>query len=90
MAPKRIAGRKLQQRRQIALTIYGTNCYLCGHPLRFDVPHNNPHAYELDHVIPLTAGGTDTIDNWRPTHRVCNARKGQGPPTPPAPPSRRW
>jgi len=30
----------------------------------------------LDHVIPLSKGGYDTIDNIRPTHGICNIRKG--------------
>jgi len=38
------------------------------------VPH--PMSYVVDHVIPLSRGGADTIDNKQPTHRTCNRAKG--------------
>jgi 5-methylcytosine-specific restriction endonuclease McrA len=30
----------------------------------------------LDHIIPLSKGGTHTWDNVRPAHRRCNELKG--------------
>lgn len=33
-------------------------------------------APELDHIVPLSRGGTHTWDNVQCAHRVCNARKG--------------
>ena len=32
-------------------------------------------AYVVDHILPLSAGGPDTIDNKQPAHRVCNRQK---------------
>ena len=32
-------------------------------------------AYVVDHILPLSAGGPDTIDNRQPAHRVCNRQK---------------
>lgn len=40
-------------------------CHLCG----------GPGADTLDHVVPLTAGGTNQPSNLRPAHRACNVRK---------------
>ena len=37
--------------------------------------HDNPMAYVVDHILPLSAGGPDTIDNKQPAHRVCNRQK---------------
>lgn len=35
-----------------------------------------PYADEIDHVIPLAEGGTDTDDNRRPIHNTpCHQRK---------------
>ena len=33
-------------------------------------------AYVVDHIIPIAAGGPDTIDNKQPAHRDCNRQKG--------------
>lgn len=33
-------------------------------------------GFVVDHIIPLEAGGTDTLDNKQPAHRTCNRAKG--------------
>ena len=38
---------------------------------------SDPLAPTIDHVIPLSRGGTDTADNKRAAHAVCNFRKGR-------------
>ena len=43
---------------------YGERCYLCGAPWT-----------ELDHVIPLSRGGSNWASNLRPICRHCNASK---------------
>lgn len=66
----------------------GWMCYLCGQPtpkeLRGTIEWNAP---ELDHVVPLSKGGTHTKDNVRCACRKCNANKsnkveGPLPPNP--------
>jgi 5-methylcytosine-specific restriction endonuclease McrA len=44
---------------------YGGLCWICKAPYR-----------EIDHVIPLTKGGTNWPANLRPICRSCNASKG--------------
>ncbi len=44
-------------------------CYLCGE----EIPKGEGH---LDHVIPISRGGSHTADNLRATHGYCNLRKG--------------
>jgi 5-methylcytosine-specific restriction endonuclease McrA len=51
------------------------NCHLCGEAIDYDLPHLDPGAFVIDHVIPLTKGGTDTIDNVKAAHRSCNSTK---------------
>lgn len=51
-------------------------CYLCRRPIPGDVPWNDPWAFTLDHVVPLSAGGQDCVENLRPAHRECNVAKG--------------
>lgn len=44
-------------------------CAICGKPLsRF--------SYSIDHIIPLSRGGTNNIDNLRAVHQTCNKLKG--------------
>lgn len=44
-------------------------CYLCCKVVK-------KGDESLDHVVPLTRGGTHTYDNLRLAHRSCNSRKG--------------
>jgi len=61
---------------------YGTNCYLCDMPINFNVSgavNNNPQwhsGFHLDHFIPISKGGPDTLENVRPSHAWCNQSKG--------------
>lgn len=48
----------------------GATCYLCG---RTELADGEIH---IDHVIPLSRGGTHTRDNVRVACAVCNLRKG--------------
>mgnify|MGYP006268504591 CR=1 FL=1 len=59
----------------------GINCYLCGKPTDPTATHiqgqegweTYPH---VEHVIPLSKGGTDTLENVRIAHAKCNIDKG--------------
>ena len=63
------------------LTTYGLNCYLCKALIDLKAPRNcRGIGWELglhiDHVVPIIAGGPDTLENVRPTHAICNMKKG--------------
>jgi hypothetical protein len=34
------------------------------------------YGLQLDHVIPLTKGGSDELINVKPSHGICNLTKG--------------
>jgi len=59
----------------------GYDCYLCGTPVDLTAPHNMkdpgwetyPH---VEHVIPLSLGGDDTLENVKIAHAKCNLAKG--------------
>ena len=60
---------------------YGTDCHICGTPidlkaLRKVGKKGWEHGLHLDHLIPISKGGPDTIDNVRPAHGICNITKG--------------
>ena len=62
------------------LELYGTDCHVCGDPIDLSAPRK-PGAkgwekgLHLDHVVSLVDGGTDTVDNIKPAHGLCNLRK---------------
>lgn len=63
------------------LALYGTYCYNCHELIDLNAPrHSNigigwEMGLQLDHVIPLSKGGSDLISNIRPSHAKCNLHK---------------
>ena len=47
----------------------GGKCAICGWPI------NEGRPFDADHVIPLAAGGPDTLDNIQIVHPSCHRRK---------------
>ena len=59
------------------LETYGTDCHICNKPIDLNAPRQcgKPGwewGLQIDHVIPLSKGGNDLIDNLRPAHGYCN------------------
>lgn len=50
-------------------------CGICGQDIDYTLKSPDPGSYEVDHVIPLARGGTDTLDNKQASHRACNREK---------------
>jgi len=62
------------------LFLYGTDCYLCNEPIDMGAPRRSgklgwQKGLHIDHVVPISKGGADTIDNVRPAHGICNVTK---------------
>lgn len=62
------------------LLTYGTDCHLCGGAIDLDAPRTPgkpgwEKSLHIDHVMPLSKGGDDTLENVRPSHGKCNIRK---------------
>lgn len=55
---------------------HGDDCYLCGEPINFKLKFPLPMSPSLDHVVPLSRGGTHTLENAAMAHYVCNQKKG--------------
>lgn len=49
-----------------------SSCYLCGKPLNY----SRPQTVCMDHMIATVHGGRTDVENLRPVHLECNARKG--------------
>lgn len=64
------------------ISLYGTDCYICNEKIdmsasrRSGIGNNWEMGLNIDHVIPISLGGSDTLENVRPTHVICNIRKG--------------
>lgn len=43
--------------------------------VRLDVHYNHSDYATIDHLIPLSQGGTDSPDNVATAHRACNTRR---------------
>ncbi len=66
---------------QQILDLYGTFCHLCHSAIDFSAPRKVGEpgwelGLQIDHLIPISAGGPDTLENVRPAHGLCNNRKG--------------
>lgn len=66
---------------QDVLDKYGTICHLCEEEVDLTLPRlSGTPGWQLglhvDHVIPISKGGPDTLDNVRPSHAICNLGKG--------------
>jgi 5-methylcytosine-specific restriction endonuclease McrA len=62
------------------LEIYGNSCHICLKPIDLFAPRQPgldgwEMGLHIDHLIPLSKGGPDTINNVRPSHGSCNVKK---------------
>jgi|AntAceMinimDraft_6_1070360.scaffolds.fasta_scaffold30952_3 5-methylcytosine-specific restriction endonuclease McrA len=60
---------------------YGSVCHLCSKEIDLDAPRWTAQkgwelGLHLDHVIRVVDGGSHTLDNVKPSHAICNLRKG--------------
>lgn len=54
----------------------GWRCTICGEPIPRDARFPHPGTASIDHIIPLTKGGTHTVGNAASAHTHCNTAKG--------------
>jgi 5-methylcytosine-specific restriction endonuclease McrA len=51
----------------------GHTCGICGGPVDMHVP--GLFGPSIDHVVPVSRGGSNEADNLQLAHRICNIRK---------------
>lgn len=62
-------GRYVQRIAHAVLAEHGERCVHCG----------QSGARTVEHVIPRSYGGLDSLDNCRPAHLLCNLERGTRP-----------
>lgn len=57
----------------------GLDCGLCGKPVNMESRYPAPDSASVDHIIPVSLGGTHDEDNLQLTHWKCNHSKRNKP-----------
>lgn len=68
-----IFDRKLTQ--AMVFKEFGAVCYLCGMAIDMALLANHKFSATIDHIIPLSRGGSHNLENTRPAHLSCNSKK---------------
>lgn len=51
-------------------------CGICGLRVNVKLKHPHPYSPSLDHIVPLSKGGSHTPENVQLAHLRCNLSKG--------------
>jgi 5-methylcytosine-specific restriction endonuclease McrA len=54
----------------------GHRCGICGRPVDASLRAPHPFCLSIDHVVPISAGGDDSLANLQVAHLLCNVVKG--------------
>lgn len=66
---KRVKSLARRWQRNQLINQYGAECYICHEPIE------KAGDITIDHWMPLSKGGSDTLDNYRLAHDKCNHLK---------------
>jgi len=66
---------------QQVIDTYGLDCHICNDQIDLKAPRQPgkdgwEFGLHIDHFVPLSKGGADNLNNVRPSHGVCNLKKG--------------
>lgn len=51
-------------------------CYLCKESIDITLEWPDPRSFTVDHIQPISKGGSDTPSNVSASHWICNLSKG--------------
>lgn len=63
-------GNAFEPIRQQVIARHGMVCHICREPIKSQAD------LHIDHIVPRSRGGSDSIENLAPAHDGCNLRKG--------------
>ncbi len=72
---KSLNARDRKARRRALLELFNSRCAICGKSVRFDAPPDSPNKATVDHVVPLSRGGTNCHPNLQLACFPCNQAK---------------
>lgn len=76
----RLCGR-CQRRKQLTKFIEplaerdGTDCQICFEPVDITLRGRTDLSVSVDHIVPVSYGGTEELNNLRLSHLACNRRR---------------
>jgi hypothetical protein len=73
---RRRAADRIKRMRPRLLARFGGCCGICGRSIDLTLRSPHPGSLTIDHIHPLSAGGSDEETNLWPAHRGCNEAKG--------------
>lgn len=62
-------------RRQMILIRDRWNCHICGNPIDPGLSWPHPGSAVVDHIVPLSKGGSNDFRNLAAAHAKCNNSK---------------
>jgi len=60
----------------VLFEMHGWRCWVCKGTINRHLRFPNFMAATVEHIIPISKGGTHTWDNVAPAHAKCNFEKG--------------
>lgn len=77
---KRRASHSVSYNELQVIATYGIDCNICGLEIDFMAPRKCgipgwENGLHIDHLLPISKGGPDMLENVRPTHALCNLTK---------------
>lgn len=66
--------------RLLLFELHNWKCWVCKESINRYIRFPNYMAATIEHVVPLSKGGTHTWDNTVPAHAKCNWDKGDALP----------
>ena len=73
----RQGGRRIAKVRGYLFVRDGSRCGRCGGVIDMRLSGLQADGPTLGHIVPLSSGGTDDLDNLRLEHRRCNLSAGK-------------
>jgi len=65
--------------REYLIKRWGAACHICQADIDLELRWPDPQCFTRDHLRPRSLGGSDSVRNQRPAHKVCNERRGAKP-----------
>lgn len=72
---------RIKRMRPAILARDGSVCHICRTAIDLALRFPHPLSLTIDHFIPISAGGSDEMENLRPAHLSCNVFKSDDVPT---------